>query len=118
MNTGILDDAHVEIDGVKMRVSAAALRYLPHTFASCRRIGGFYYDDGQTREWVAHVPNGGLHSEIRYTYAGDRSPKVPPTTADLELRIEAWLDVCHDYRRLPVLQLLDDGDVVLEDTGD
>lgn len=34
MSTGILDDAHIEVDGVDMRVSVAALRRLPHTFAS------------------------------------------------------------------------------------
>ncbi|MCR2052005.1 hypothetical protein NSA19_03875 [Actinomyces bowdenii] len=116
MNTGILNDAHVEIDGVEMRVSTAVLRRLPHTFASCRRVGGFYYDDGLTREWVAHVPNGGPHSEIRYVYNSGRAPKVPPATASIELDIEAWLDVCHDHRVSPVLQLLDDGGVALEDT--
>ncbi len=118
MNTGILDDTHVEIDGVEMRVSVAALRRLPHTLASCRRIGGFYYDDGLTREWVAHVPNGGPHSEIRYVYTGDQAPKVPPTTTKLEFDIEDWLDACHDNRTLPVLQLLDDGSIALDDTDD
>ncbi|MBS6071733.1 MAG: hypothetical protein KH937_03510 [Actinomyces urogenitalis] len=116
MQNGILDDAHVEIDGVKMRVSIEALRRLPHAFISCRRIGGFFYDDGLTREWVSHVPNGGPHSDIRYIYTGDRAPKVPPATLSVMEDVEVWLDVCHQRQVNPVLQLLDDGDVLLDET--
>ena len=41
---------------------------------------------------------------------------TPP--AELELDIEVWLDACHDSRTLPVLQLLDDGSIALDDTDD
>ena len=116
MKTGILDSTHVEIDGVKMRVSVEALRRLPHAFISCRRIGGFFYDDGLTREWVSHVPNGGPHSDIRYVDNGGRALKVPPPTRGVMEDVEVWLDVCHQRQVNPVLQLLDDGDVLLDET--
>lgn len=116
MSESIPSGVYIEIDGARLRASADSLRYFPLAVRYSRRTGGFFYDDGTTSEWFAHEP-GGRNSDYRFVFDDGVGPKVHPETDFVDSEVSAWISACHDARVLPVLQLIDDGSIGLDDAN-